>query len=168
MRGRYALRGFALGYLALLLVAPVGMVFYRAFEHGIAKVVDAVRVPVNMLALPDAPSIARMAELGVKRISFGPRPMRQAMTAFRQAAEHVRDLVISRPAARLGVDDQHDRVGLAERRAHLLLHEPREIAGIVEVDPAGVDQRDREAIPVSVDLVSVSSDPGELVHNRLA
>jgi 2-methylisocitrate lyase-like PEP mutase family enzyme len=61
-------------------------------EEMIERVVKAIPAPVNMLAFPDAPSIARMAELGVKRISFGPRPMRHAMTAFRQAAERVRDL----------------------------------------------------------------------------
>jgi sulfate transport system permease protein len=43
--GRYALRFFALGYLALLLVAPVGMIFYRAFEHGVAAVVEALTSP---------------------------------------------------------------------------------------------------------------------------
>lgn len=61
-------------------------------EEVIARLVQAIPAPLNMLALPDAPPIARMAELGVKRISFGPRPMRHAMTAFRQAAERVRDL----------------------------------------------------------------------------
>jgi len=60
-------------------------------EDVIARLVKAIAAPINMLALPDAPSIPRMAQLGVKRISYGPRPMRHAMTAFRQAAEHVRD-----------------------------------------------------------------------------
>ncbi len=63
-------------------------------EDVITRLVKAIPAPLNMLALPDAPPIARMAELGVKRISFGPRPMRQAMAAFREAAEHVRDLRI--------------------------------------------------------------------------
>ncbi len=35
MTGKLALRTVALGYLALLLVVPVGMVFYRALENGI-------------------------------------------------------------------------------------------------------------------------------------
>ena len=61
-------------------------------EKAIASLVRSVPAPINVLALPDAPPIARLAELGVKRISFGPRPMRHAMTAFREAAEHVRDL----------------------------------------------------------------------------
>jgi sulfate transport system permease protein len=40
--GRIALRTVALGYLAALLVVPVGMVFYRAFEKGIGPAWDAV------------------------------------------------------------------------------------------------------------------------------
>jgi sulfate/thiosulfate transport system permease protein len=43
--GRLGLRGAALGYLALLLVAPVGMVCYRALEHGIGPAWDAVTTP---------------------------------------------------------------------------------------------------------------------------
>jgi sulfate transport system permease protein len=42
---RYALRTVALGYLGLLVVAPVAMVFYRAFEHGIGAAWDAVTTP---------------------------------------------------------------------------------------------------------------------------
>jgi sulfate/thiosulfate transport system permease protein len=38
--GRLALRCTALGYLALLLLLPVGLVFYRTFEHGMAPVWD--------------------------------------------------------------------------------------------------------------------------------
>jgi sulfate transport system permease protein len=42
MAARRSLRFVALGYLALLLAAPVGMVFYRAFEHGPGPVADAL------------------------------------------------------------------------------------------------------------------------------
>jgi sulfate transport system permease protein len=42
---RFTLRGLALGYLALLLVAPVGFVFYRTFEHGIGAAWDSVTTP---------------------------------------------------------------------------------------------------------------------------
>lgn len=66
-------------------------------EETIGRLVKAIPAPVNMLALPDAPSIARMAELGVKRISFGPRPMRHAMTAFREFAEGVLKKAIGSP-----------------------------------------------------------------------
>jgi sulfate transport system permease protein len=35
---RYGLRFVALGYLLVLLAAPVAMVFYRAFEHGVGPI----------------------------------------------------------------------------------------------------------------------------------
>lgn len=44
-RSRIALRVVALGYLGLLLAAPVGMVFYRALEPGIAALVESVTTP---------------------------------------------------------------------------------------------------------------------------
>jgi sulfate/thiosulfate transport system permease protein len=43
--GRLSLRVVALGYLALLLVVPIGMVFYRALENGIGPAWDAVTTP---------------------------------------------------------------------------------------------------------------------------
>jgi sulfate/thiosulfate transport system permease protein len=42
VKSRIALRTAALGYLGVLLILPVGMVFYRAFEHGLAKFFDAL------------------------------------------------------------------------------------------------------------------------------
>ena len=45
MRRSTGLRVLALGYLALLLVLPVGMVFYRTFEHGVAAAWAAVTTP---------------------------------------------------------------------------------------------------------------------------
>jgi len=42
MIGKYAVRFFALGYLAVLLAAPVGFVFWRTFEHGVGPAWDAV------------------------------------------------------------------------------------------------------------------------------
>ena len=45
MKGRLGLRFAALGYLAVLLVAPVGFVFYRTFEHGIAAAWHSVTTP---------------------------------------------------------------------------------------------------------------------------
>jgi sulfate transport system permease protein len=38
-------RALALGYLALLLLLPVAMVFYRTFEHGLAPVLSAIEAP---------------------------------------------------------------------------------------------------------------------------
>lgn len=42
---RWGLRSFALGYLALLLLVPLGMIFYRAFEHGLGVAFDSVTTP---------------------------------------------------------------------------------------------------------------------------
>jgi len=45
MAGKLALRTVALGYLGALLALPVGLVFYRAFEHGIDNFWEAVTTP---------------------------------------------------------------------------------------------------------------------------
>ena len=45
LKSKLALRTVALGYLTVLLVLPVGMVFYRAFEHGLGKFFDALTTP---------------------------------------------------------------------------------------------------------------------------
>jgi sulfate transport system permease protein len=47
---RLTARAVALGYLALLLLAPVAMIFYRTFEHGLAPVWSAVSAPNAMHA----------------------------------------------------------------------------------------------------------------------
>ena len=48
---RYVLRFGALGYLAFLLLVPVGFVFYRAFEHGVGHAWAAVTTPEAIHAL---------------------------------------------------------------------------------------------------------------------
>src|SRR5262249_25987765 len=52
--GKYLLRFGSLGYLAVLLLAPVGVVFYRAFEDGFWPAWHAVTSPdaVHALKLP--------------------------------------------------------------------------------------------------------------------
>jgi sulfate/thiosulfate transport system permease protein len=51
MTGRYALRFVSLGYLGVLLVAPVGYVFWKTFEHGIGPAWNAVTTPDAVHAL---------------------------------------------------------------------------------------------------------------------
>src|SRR5690348_15421961 len=48
---RLGVRTLALGYLALLLLAPVAMILYRTFEHGLAPVWDAITQPDALNAL---------------------------------------------------------------------------------------------------------------------
>jgi sulfate/thiosulfate transport system permease protein len=47
---RYGLRAFALGYLALILVIPVGLIFFKAFEDGFMHALDSVTTPEAMHA----------------------------------------------------------------------------------------------------------------------
>jgi sulfate/thiosulfate transport system permease protein len=51
MASRLLLRTVGLGYLALLLVAPVGLVFWRTFEDGWGPAWDAVTTPAARHAL---------------------------------------------------------------------------------------------------------------------
>jgi sulfate/thiosulfate transport system permease protein len=51
MIGKYTLRFASLGYLAVLLVAPVGFVFWRTFEHGVGPAWNAVTTPDALHAL---------------------------------------------------------------------------------------------------------------------
>jgi sulfate transport system permease protein len=50
-RSRWSLRTLGLGYLALLLLAPLVMIFYRTFEHGLAPPLDAITSPNGLHAL---------------------------------------------------------------------------------------------------------------------
>jgi sulfate/thiosulfate transport system permease protein len=48
---RHGLRCFALGYLAVLLLIPLGMIFFRTFDHGLDAAWDAVTTPDALHAM---------------------------------------------------------------------------------------------------------------------
>jgi sulfate transport system permease protein len=50
-RTRIGLRVLALGYLAVLLLVPVGLVFYRTFEKGVGFVWESITTPAAISAL---------------------------------------------------------------------------------------------------------------------
>jgi len=56
-------------------------------EDLIARFVEALEFPINILAVAGIPSIARLRELGVARISVGSGMMRSAMGHTRRIAE---------------------------------------------------------------------------------
>ena len=58
---RYALRAAGLGYLALLLLAPLALVFWRTFEDGVGPALDAVTSPAALHALQVTLLIAAIA-----------------------------------------------------------------------------------------------------------
>lgn len=55
-------------------------------EETIARLVRAIDGPLNVMAMPGAPSVARLAELGVARVSVGPAIAAAALGATRRAA----------------------------------------------------------------------------------
>lgn len=48
---RWGLRALGLGYLTLLLLAPLVMIFYKTFQHGLAPPIDAITSPDGLHAL---------------------------------------------------------------------------------------------------------------------
>jgi sulfate transport system permease protein len=50
-RTRVGLRVLALGYLAVLLLVPVGLIFYRTFEKGVGFLIDSISTPAAVHAL---------------------------------------------------------------------------------------------------------------------
>ena len=80
-RWRIGLRTVALAYLALLLLLPVGLIFYRTFEHGIGAVWDSVTTPaaihafsltleVTLIAVPLNTVFGILAALALARGEF--------------------------------------------------------------------------------------------------
>jgi 2-methylisocitrate lyase-like PEP mutase family enzyme len=59
--------------------------------EDVRRLVDAVDVPVSVLALPDSPPVAELAEVGVKRISVGGAFAFAALGAVTEAARELRE-----------------------------------------------------------------------------
>lgn len=51
----------------------------------IEKLCGVSPIPVNIMVLPDTPSLVELAKLGVARISYGPAPYRQMTEALKEA-----------------------------------------------------------------------------------
>jgi 2-methylisocitrate lyase-like PEP mutase family enzyme len=70
--------------------APVVFVPGRVTDDQVVALVDAFGPQrLTMLPVPGGPSLSRLEELGVARVSFGPFPQRVAMTALQQMVEGV-------------------------------------------------------------------------------
>ena len=63
---------------------------------SIARVVEAVGIPVNVLALPNGPSVSELASIGVRRVSTGGALAKAAYGALLTGAEELRDAGTSR------------------------------------------------------------------------
>jgi 2-methylisocitrate lyase-like PEP mutase family enzyme len=56
----------------------------------ISRLVKDLHYPLNILAVPGAPSVAELADLGVKRISLGSGPMRASLGVLQRLADEVK------------------------------------------------------------------------------
>ncbi|WP_225447764.1 isocitrate lyase/phosphoenolpyruvate mutase family protein [Streptacidiphilus sp. P02-A3a] len=60
-------------------------------EEGIAALAGSVRVPLNILYSPTGPTLSRLGELGVRRVSLGSLLFRSALEAAVRTAVDVRE-----------------------------------------------------------------------------
>jgi len=60
-------------------------------EETIALLVGALRFPLNILASAGSPSVSRLQEIGVARVSVGSGPMRATMGLMRRITEEFRE-----------------------------------------------------------------------------
>ncbi len=54
--------------------------------HLIRRLVEASRLPVNVMVVDESPPVSILAQNGVARVSYGPRPYLLAMKALEEAA----------------------------------------------------------------------------------
>jgi sulfate transport system permease protein len=95
-RGRLGLRALVLAYLTVLLLVPVGLIFYRTFEHGLMPVWQSVTTPAAIHAFWLTIEIALIA-VPVNTIFGVIAALALARGRFRGKA--VLDAVISLPFA---------------------------------------------------------------------
>ena len=70
--------------------APVVFVPARLDEQQVAAIVDAWGPQrLTMIGIPGVPSLARLEELGVARVSYGPMSQNVALTALQELVEDV-------------------------------------------------------------------------------
>jgi len=70
--------------------APVVFVPARLDEEQVATLVDALGPQrLTMIGIPGVPPLARLEELGVARVSYGPMSQNVALTALQELAEDV-------------------------------------------------------------------------------
>jgi 2-methylisocitrate lyase-like PEP mutase family enzyme len=70
--------------------APVVFVPARLDEEQVVTLVDAYGPQrLTMIGIPGVPSLARLEELGVARVSYGPMSQNVALTALQELAEDV-------------------------------------------------------------------------------
>lgn len=59
-------------------------------EEAIRVLVNEVDAPINVIAGESTPAIARLQEIGVSRVSVGPRPMRALLSLLREIGKELK------------------------------------------------------------------------------
>ena len=85
-----------------------------------------------------------------------------------RAAQQVGHLLVAGAYAGARVDHQHGHLRVGDARARLLADRARERVLVLEVDAAGVDQREAASVPLALELLAVARDARALVDDRLA
>ena len=68
-------------------------------EEQISTLVEAFGPQsLTVIGFPGSTPLDRLAELGVARISYGPQPLRVALTALQELAEDIYAVAVSRSA----------------------------------------------------------------------
>jgi 2-methylisocitrate lyase-like PEP mutase family enzyme len=58
-------------------------------KQSITTLVNEINAPINIIAGATTPPIAELQDVGVSRVSVGPRPMRAVLTLLRNIAEEL-------------------------------------------------------------------------------
>jgi 2-methylisocitrate lyase-like PEP mutase family enzyme len=70
--------------------APVFFAVGRLNEAQVSELVGALgELRVSLIGIPGMPPLARLEELGVARVSYGPMPQNVALTALAELVEEV-------------------------------------------------------------------------------
>ena len=70
-------------------------------EKTVKTLVNALKVPVNILAKPDAPDLDVLQRLGVARVSFGPNLHRATLVSMEALLKNVKENLSHRPVTTL-------------------------------------------------------------------
>ena len=126
----------------------------------VARAVPVERGERHRVAEPEAMELDRL-EVAPRVVDL----VREHDHGLARGAEDRRELLVAGGDACPGVDDEEHQVGLVHRRACLLRDMAPVGARVGLVHPAGVDEPERDAVPVAEELLAVARDTRGLVDD---
>jgi hypothetical protein len=160
--------GVTFGHLATFGSAPT--FGRRSSPYQLRELVQQVARPVPVgrrygHGLPEPQVVELGGEVGVAGLVdlVGDDDRRRGAAA--QDLGHL-DVALAQPCSR--VDHQRDGVRIGDRLTRLGLHGSGERVVGGQVDSTGIDELERDAVPLAVEDLAVASDPGLAVHDGFA